>query len=150
MKSSDLQLFVPKDNVGLNLGKTTIYVYPHISEEMSNNEKAYSFLVNKSALESADVSPKVRLQSFSDLTGTTSLVGILQTRYIDHALAFIRRAQSFTVCSYHSSNGLIIPNCNQVNGMLHLTDNQTANNRRPSDIHYAKIEPATSTSGTSL
>ncbi len=90
MKSSDLQLFVPKDNVGLNLGKTTIYVYPHISEEMSNNEKAYSFLVNKSALESADVSPKVRLQSFSDLTGTTSLVGILQTRHIDHALAFIR------------------------------------------------------------
>ena len=58
MKSSDLQSFVPKDNVGLNLGKTTIYVYPQISEEMLNNEKAYSFLVNKSALESADVSPK--------------------------------------------------------------------------------------------
>jgi hypothetical protein len=45
MKSSDLQSFVPKDNVGLNLGKTAIYVYPHISEEVSNNEKAYSYLV---------------------------------------------------------------------------------------------------------
>jgi hypothetical protein len=111
LNSSDLQSFVPKDNVSLNLGKTTIYVYPHISEEMSNNEKAYSFLVNKSSLMSADVNPKVRLQSFSDLTGTTSLVGILQARHVDHALSFIRRAQSFTVRSYHRPNGLIIPNC---------------------------------------
>jgi hypothetical protein len=81
MKSSDLQSFVPKDNVDLNLGKTTIYLYPHILEEMSNNEKAYSFLVNKSVLELAEVSPKVRLKSFSNLTGTTSLVGILQARH---------------------------------------------------------------------
>ena len=78
MTTAEDQSFVPKDNVSLNLGKTTIYVYPHISEEMSATEKAYSFLVNKSALESADVSPKVRLQSFSDLTGPTSLIGILQ------------------------------------------------------------------------
>jgi hypothetical protein len=118
MKSSDLISFVPKDNVGLNLGKTTIYVYPHISEEMSNNEKAYLFLVNKSALESAYVTPKVRLQSFSDLTGTTSLVGILQARHVDHAMTVIRRAGSFTVRSYHSFNGLIIPNCHVPNGQL--------------------------------
>jgi hypothetical protein len=58
LNSSDLQSFVPKDNVSLNLGKTTIYVYPHISEEMSNNEKAYSFLVNKLSLESAGVKPQ--------------------------------------------------------------------------------------------
>jgi hypothetical protein len=113
MKSSDLQSFAPKDNVGLNLGKMTIYVYPHISEEMSTNEKLYSFLVNKSALEMADVNPKVRLQSFIDLTGTTSLVGILQARYADHALNFICQAQSFIIRSCHSSNGLIIPNCTQ-------------------------------------
>jgi hypothetical protein len=50
-QSSDLQSFIPKDNAGLNLGKTTIYVYPHISEDMSNTEKAYSFLVNKSSLD---------------------------------------------------------------------------------------------------
>jgi hypothetical protein len=68
MTSSDLQSFIPKDNVSLNLGKTTIYVYPNISEEMSNTEKAYSFLVNKSALDLTDVNPKVKLQSFSDLT----------------------------------------------------------------------------------
>jgi hypothetical protein len=139
MKSSDLQSFVPKDNVGLNLGKTTISVYPHISEEMSNNEKAYSFLVNKSALKSADMNPKVRLQSFSDLTGTTSLVGILQARHVDHALLFIRRAQSFIVRSYHSSNGLIIASCNQDNGDLKLFDSQTNASRRPADIQYAKI-----------
>jgi hypothetical protein len=50
LKSSDLQSFVRKENVSLNLGKMTIYVYPHISEDISNNEKAYSFLVNKSSL----------------------------------------------------------------------------------------------------
>jgi hypothetical protein len=139
MNSSTLQTFIPKDNVGLNLGKTTIYVYPHISEEMSNTEKAYSFLVNKSALESADVNPKVRLQSFSDLTGTTSLVGILQSRHVEFALGFIRRAASLTVRSYHGPNGLIIPGCNQANGSLKLTDGQTNVNRRPGDIQYAKI-----------
>jgi hypothetical protein len=82
MTSSDLQSFIPKDNVSLNLGKTTIYVYPNISEEMSNTEKAYSFLVNKSALDSPDVNPKVKLQFSSDLTGTTSLVGILIARHV--------------------------------------------------------------------
>jgi uncharacterized Zn finger protein (UPF0148 family) len=139
MKSSELKSFVPKDNVSLNLGKTTIYVYPHISEEMSNTEKAYSFLVNKSALESTDINPKVRLQSFSDLTGTTSLVGILQARHVDHALAFIRRAQSFTVRSYHLPNGLIIADCSKLDGTLKSTDAQTNGNRRPADIQYVKI-----------
>jgi hypothetical protein len=139
MKSSELKSFVPKDNVSLNLGKTTIYVYPHISEEMSNTEKAYSFLVNKSALESADINPKIRLQSLSDLTGTTSLVGILQARHVDHALSFIRRTQSFTVRSYHSPNGLIIPDCLQDDGTLKSVDGQTAVNRRPEDIQYVKI-----------
>ena len=139
MKSSELKSFVPKDNVSLNLGKTTIYVYPHISEEMSNTEKAYSFLVNKSALESTDINPKVRLQSFSDLTGTTSLVGILQARHIDHALSFIRRAQAFTVRSYHRPNGLIISDCYKPDGTLKDTDGQTAANRRPGDIQYVKI-----------
>ena len=139
MKSSDLKSFVPKDNVSLNLGKTTIYVYPHISEEMSNTEKAYSFLVNKSALESTDINPKVRLQSFSDLTGTTSLVGILQARHVDHALSFIRRAQTFTVRSYHRPNGLIIADCYKPDGTLKDTDGQTNANRRPGDIQYVKI-----------
>ncbi len=139
MTTAEDQSFVPKDNVSLNLGKTTIYVYPHILEEMSATEKAYSFLVNKSALESADVSPKVRLQSFSDLTGTTSLIGILQARHVDFALAFIKRAQSFTVRSYHGPNGLIIPNCTQDDGTLKLTDNQTQGNRCPEDIQYVKI-----------
>jgi hypothetical protein len=141
LKSSDLQSFVPKDNVSLNLGKTTIYVYPHISEEMWNNEKAYSFLVNKLSLESADANPKVRLQSLSDLTettGTTSLVGILQARHVDHALSFIRRAQSFTVRSYHRPNGLIIPNCSDADANLLLTDDQPDTSRRPADIQYVK------------
>jgi hypothetical protein len=130
MKSSDLQSFVPKDNIGLNIGKMTIYVYPQILEEMSNNEKAYSFLVNKSALELANVNPKVRLQSFSDLTGTTSLAGILQARHVDQALSFIRQAQSFTVRSYHSSTRLIIPNCNQDVGTLRLRRGPTRTDLR--------------------
>jgi hypothetical protein len=113
MTSSDLQSFIPKDNVRLHLGKMTIYVYPNISEELSNTEKAFSFLVNKSALDSTDMNQKVKLRSFSNLTGTTSLVGILVARHVDHALSFIRRKQSFTVRSYHSSNGLIIPGCDQ-------------------------------------
>jgi hypothetical protein len=48
--------FVPKkDSVTLNLGKQTIYVYPSVAEDMSYSERLYTFMLNKSALSSANV-----------------------------------------------------------------------------------------------
>jgi hypothetical protein len=116
-----------------------IYVYPNSSEEMSTTEKAYSLLVNNSALDLTNMNQKVKLQSFSDLTGTTSLVGILIARHIDYSLSLIQHAQSFIVRSYHASNGLIIPGCEQSDGTLKLFKNQTTGNRRPPDIQYDKF-----------
>ena len=52
---------------------------------MSNAEKVYAFMTNKAVIESADIPVKVSLQTFGDLTNTTSLVGILQAWYTDHA-----------------------------------------------------------------
>jgi hypothetical protein len=67
------------------------------------------------------------------------LASILQApRHINHALAFIRWAQSFTVRSYHSSNRPIIPSCNQADGTLHLTDSQTNSNGRPANIQMPR------------
>jgi hypothetical protein len=68
---------------------------------MSNTEKSYGFMVTSSAHESADVPIKTKLQVFAGATGTTPLVGILQTRFIVHALQYIRTQNNFSVISYH-------------------------------------------------
>jgi cytochrome c len=55
--------FVPSDNLPLNLGKHTMYVYPSLHGEMSLSEKSYMFMVNKSALKSANIPIKAHLQA---------------------------------------------------------------------------------------
>jgi hypothetical protein len=131
--------FIPKDTVALNLGKHTIYVYPSVTEDMSYSERSYAFMLNKSALESADILIKTRLQVFGDKMGTASLMGILQARYADHAVAFMRNATNFQVLSYHGLNGRIIAEAMEPNGELREINGQTNANRRPGGIQYAKI-----------
>jgi hypothetical protein len=70
--------FIPKHSIALTLGKHTVpYIYPDIQADMSHTEKSYGFMVTSSALESADVPIKMKLQVFAGATGTTPLVGIL-------------------------------------------------------------------------
>eukprot|EP00957_Ditylum_brightwellii_P148885 11335055-Ditylum_brightwellii.AAC.1 len=66
--------FLPKKNISLQLGKATVYVYPHFTAGMPTAEKAFGFMVIKSALKAADLTGKARLQSLGDLTSTTLLI----------------------------------------------------------------------------
>jgi hypothetical protein len=131
--------FVPKDSIALNLGKHTIYVYPSVTEDMSYSERSYAYMLNKSALESADILIKTRFQVFGDKMGTSSLMGILQARYADHAITHMRTANNFRVLSYHRLNGKILATAILPNGNLRETEGQTNANRRPDGIQYAKI-----------
>jgi hypothetical protein len=81
--------FIPKHSIALTLGKHTVYIYADIQPDMSHTEKSYGFMVMSSALESADVPIKTKLQVFAGATGTMPLVGILQTCFISHALQYI-------------------------------------------------------------
>ena len=96
-------------------------------------------MVTKSALESADIPIKTKLQVLGDSTSSTSLVSILQARYIQHLLQFIKTVGNFKVLDYQGRNGKIILDCTQPNGHLKLVDNQTNLNRRPEGIHFVKL-----------
>jgi hypothetical protein len=125
--------FMPKHSIALTLGKHTVYIYPDIQPDMSHTEKSYGFMVTSSALESAESSQVCA-------TGTTPLVGILQTRFIAHALQYIRTQNNFSVISYHGRNGRTLTNATLPNGQLKPVNNQTNANRRPTDIMFAKVE----------
>eukprot|EP00978_Attheya_sp_CCMP212_P044540 scaffold313803_cov64-Attheya_sp.AAC.1 len=53
---------------------------------------------------------------------------------------YITSAGKFTVDSYHGSrNGIIIPDCLDVDGNLRPTSGEAAANRRPEGIQYVKL-----------
>ena len=112
------QTFAPKASIPLSLGKTTVYIYPTIEENWADAEKSYGFMVTKSALESADIPIKTKLQVLGDSTSSTFLVSILQARYIQHLLQFIKTARNIKVLDYQGRNRKIILDCTQNNGHL--------------------------------
>jgi hypothetical protein len=132
--------FVPKPNLSFSLGKETIYVYPNLVPSMSLAEKSYGFMVTISALEAVESPIKTKLQVLAGCTSTAPLVSILQAMFIKHAHGYIRRADFFSVLSYHGRNGHIVPTATMDNGDLRPVDNQTNANRRPAGLIYAKIE----------
>jgi hypothetical protein len=126
---------IPKNSTALTY---TVYICPDIQPDMSHTEKSYRFMVTSSELESADVPIKTKL---AGATGTTPLVGIHQTRFISHALQYIRTQHNFSVISYHGRNGrTLTKNATLPNGQLKPVNNQINANRRPTDIMFAKIE----------
>ena len=81
--------FIPKEQISLSYGKSTVYVYPPIVEGMSNAEKSYAYMTNKAAISTADINPKTKLQAFGHSMGCTALVNVMQTSFVDHALKWI-------------------------------------------------------------
>ena len=131
-------IFTPKKNQPVQIGKETIYVYPAITADMNMAERSFGFLVTQSALEAADVPMKSKLQIIGDLTHTSSLIGILQERFIDQVQLYIRKATKFEVLSYHGQNGKI-QTAMDTDGNLLPTHGVVEADRRPADIYYAKI-----------
>eukprot|EP00957_Ditylum_brightwellii_P064003 4855005-Ditylum_brightwellii.AAC.1 len=60
--------FAPKKSISLQSGKVMVYGHPHFTAGMLTAEKAFGFIVIKSALEAADLTGKARLQALGDLT----------------------------------------------------------------------------------
>eukprot|EP00978_Attheya_sp_CCMP212_P000198 scaffold349_cov29-Attheya_sp.AAC.1 len=131
--------FMPKKEIPLTYGKSTVYVYPSITEGMPNAEKSYTFMMNKSVFATADIKIKTKIQAFANSLNSTPLANIVQAKFIEHATTYITSTRKFTVDSYHGRNGLIIPDCLDVEGNLRPTSGEPATNRRPKGIQYVKL-----------
>eukprot|EP00978_Attheya_sp_CCMP212_P040006 scaffold213926_cov36-Attheya_sp.AAC.1 len=125
------QSFTPKKEIPLTYGKSTVYVYPSITEVMPNAEKSYAFMMNKSAFATADIKIKTKIQVFANSLNSTPLANVVQAKFIKHATTYITSAGKFTVDSFHGRNGLIIPDCLDVDGDLRHTSGEAAANRHP-------------------
>ena len=104
---------------------STLYVYPSITGDMSLSEKSYTFMVNKSTLESTNIPIKTYLQEFRDKMVATSIINILQARYKLHSLKFICQVGHFETFFYHGLNGHTIANLQMLNGDLSPSMNMT-------------------------
>eukprot|EP00957_Ditylum_brightwellii_P167327 12738522-Ditylum_brightwellii.AAC.1 len=102
---AEVKSFAPKKAITLQLGKGTVYVYPHFTAGMQSTEKAYGFMIDKATLEVADGPYKTKIQMFGDLTGTTPLVSMIQEQFVVHALRYVKKAGQFSDRSYHGLNG---------------------------------------------
>jgi hypothetical protein len=130
---------VPKKEIPLTYGKSTVYVYPAITEGMPNVEKSYAFMMNKAAFSMADITIKTKIQAFANSTNSTALVNVVQAKFLEHAMSYITTAGQFTVDSYHGRNGRIIPDCIDSYGDLAPTDKEADADRCPKGIQYVKL-----------
>eukprot|EP00957_Ditylum_brightwellii_P007716 583057-Ditylum_brightwellii.AAC.1 len=64
---------------------------------MPTAEKAFGFMVIKSALEAVDLTGKARLQALGDLTSTTPLITVLQEQYMQFAAQYHKKPAQFSV-----------------------------------------------------
>eukprot|EP00978_Attheya_sp_CCMP212_P028529 scaffold98745_cov31-Attheya_sp.AAC.1 len=133
------QSFAPKKEIPLTYGKSIVYVYPSITEGMPNAEKSYAFMMNKSAFATADIKIKTKIQAFANSLNSTLLANVVQAKFIEHATTYITSTGKFTVDSYHGRNGIIIPDCLDVDGDLRPSSGEAAANRRPEGIQYVKL-----------
>jgi hypothetical protein len=131
--------FHPKPAVSHTFGRATVWIYPNLMDDMSHAEKLYGFMITKSSLETAKVTYAQRLQILASATGTSALVSVLQSRFVQTAKTLIRTANNFELLSYHGRNGRIMANALDANGILRPTDGMTNATRRPEGIMHAKI-----------
>ena len=139
VSEKNIHTFTPKNCEPVTLDKTTLYLYPRITPTMSAPEKQYALMVNKAVLEDSDIPPSTALQTYGERTNSQSSIGILQERHIAFAKQYILSASQFTVLSYHGKNGRVIADCMLANDELKPTTNIANADRRPANIHFAKL-----------
>eukprot|EP00978_Attheya_sp_CCMP212_P034433 scaffold144089_cov66-Attheya_sp.AAC.2 len=69
----------------------------------------------------------------------TSLVNVMSTTFITHANKWIFQTGHFEVISYHTRNGLTIPNCLDADRDLKEMEDQAPADRRPTNIQFARL-----------
>jgi hypothetical protein len=141
MPTDSSKVFVPKQFTPITLDKTTVYVYPMLSNSMNETEKTYGFGVTKNALKAASmISFKTRLECLKQSTNSASTVDVISNKFVDHAEEFISKVSNITVTSYHGPNGHVIPDCTILEtNHLKPTSGVSNTNRRPENIRFAKI-----------
>ena len=127
-------IFTPKSYVDMRIGNHTIQVCPTLTVKMPKSEKAYGYLVTKSAIFQTDASICAKLTAFGQYTDTAALVEIILSQFGILADKLILDAKKLKVVSHHASNGKLIHNCQKANNQLKSVDNMTRADRRPANV----------------
>ena len=136
----DVGSFVPKNCVDRQVHKTTLCLYPRLTDSMTLQEKNYAFLINVRELSSADIPAATRLSLLSQLMDEPNLVSIITDRYVAFVNKYLRQNVNFTVLSYHDHTGRVISNAiDPATGQLRSAMGVNAANCRPAGIFYAKL-----------
>jgi hypothetical protein len=113
----------------------TVSIYQEIKPTLSFAKKSYASMVTKSSLEAKTISFEQKPQILAGMTGTGPLMGVPQPKFIAIALATILHLGNFSAVSYHRRSGVTIAAVAD----LCPTQNQTAANRHPSGIMFARL-----------
>ena len=96
--------FTPKKYVDITIGKTSCQVYPTLTPTMSKAEKAFGFLVSKTAIFQSDAPVRAQLTAFGQTTSTSALVEVMINQYLTSANRAILDASLYLFHSLASNN----------------------------------------------
>jgi hypothetical protein len=94
---SDSRTFIPKEQIPVHCRKSAIYIYPPIKEGMSDAEKLYAFMINKTAILTEDIHPKVKLRHSATLHLAFHLSTLCRRNSISHENKWIFKAGYYNV-----------------------------------------------------
>jgi hypothetical protein len=108
--------FAPRTLVPINVGRSTINLYPIIDQTMLPHKRAHAFHINKTALSSQSIDLRVQLDAFGHQLNLNATVdGLINDRFWH----FYNRCFNFgslVILSFHDRKG------NQVNNMTNTTN----------------------------
>lgn len=133
--------FAPKKMIPVTLNKTTVYLYPTLSNTMNVNKRTHRFTVTKNALAVTPSVPwKTKLECLKQQTNSVSTVDVIASCYTNHSNKFITCVANLNIQSYHGSNGNVINNCiDPTTGHLKPLNRVTDTNCCLNGIKYAKV-----------
>ena len=132
--------FKTKNKITRTFGRTTIMVYPDVTSDMDDIERALAYNIDKSALINARAIPySQKLSIFREILGCSNLVEVELRTYTNAAFAFLKQGTNLTLITYHNKQGAIVNNALDNTGTLKPIQNGATADCRPDNIHYACI-----------
>ena len=121
--------FVPKKKVPYHYGKTTLLLYPDVTNDMMDAERTLAFNVNKLALSNQPaLESSTMLSIMGEKHNCTNTVDVQLAQWYAEGFKGLLLPDDVSMHSYHDHTGAQIDNC--LDG-YHLKDF----NRRISQLH---------------
>jgi hypothetical protein len=134
--------FTPLELVDVNVGRTTVKLYPKIGPTMQIWEQAHAYQINKTTLTNLLTDLKLIIDAFgAQLNASSTMEGILSNfkRYFsDRWMSF----DNLTVLYFHNSAGNIVNDMTTPTNLQVLLPVQDRNlaNCRSQDVQFVRVQ----------